>query len=362
MSFTQEVAEAQHRLKVNATAQRRHAIAEAKKGWQPPALVGSLHAQLRAPREKDAHVIDTMLGEDHNLVIAAQYKTGKTTMGLNLVRALVDGVDFLDHKTNMPDDARVCWMNGEMTQNNFLDYVAPMGVQAADRVAVLHLRGARLPILDDYVARWVIRYLRANKARVWVVDSWRRLCTWSGVNENHNEEVDSLTDRIDWIKQESGCREFITLAHTGRAKAEEGEEHSRGATSLDDWADVRWVLTSKQGARFMYTRGRAGDVPEFRLDYDPDTRLLTAEEGNRSEVADVAPRIDKWARKFADVVRQSPGLNTQQALDATGISSKDDRSRVPKWAEDGLDLVFKTKRGRAWLWYPVGDVGDREEM
>ena len=49
-----------------------------------------------------------------------------------------------------------------------------------------------------------------------------------------------LTSVIDEIKKQTKITEqFITTAHTGRAKHAEGDERARGATALDDWVDSR---------------------------------------------------------------------------------------------------------------------------
>ncbi|MGH3339732.1 MAG: hypothetical protein ACRDPL_13005 [Propionibacteriaceae bacterium] len=58
---------------------------------------------------------------------------------------------------------------------------------------------------------------------------------------------------IDEIKKQTEFTEqFITTAHTGRAKLAEGDERASGATPLDDWVGSRMVMTREGENRFLY--------------------------------------------------------------------------------------------------------------
>jgi hypothetical protein len=76
-------------------------------------------------------------------------------------------------------------------------------------------------------------------------------------------------------------------AHTGRTKAEEGQEHSRGAIYLEDWADQVWYMTRDgSGVRSLRAMGR--DVPQsledaFDLSYDGHTRSYLATGQTRTQ-------------------------------------------------------------------------------
>ena len=92
-----------------------------------------------------------------------------------------------------------------------------------------------------------------------------------------------LTSVIDEIKKQTKITEqFITTAHTGRAKLAEGDERARGATALDDWVDSRMVLTREGENRFLFAEGR-GKVAmlETKLIFDPATNLSLMGEGDR---------------------------------------------------------------------------------
>ncbi|WP_203735134.1 AAA family ATPase [Paractinoplanes durhamensis] len=254
-------------------------------------LGGSLDEMLARPVVGERYLIERLLGARHNMVLAAQYKTGKTTMGVNLIKSLADGAPFLGHKV-MSWEGRVAWWNGEMDDQDFHDYVRPLKVKNPKRVQLLHLRGRPVSILDPHSAEMVVKHLRDNEIGFWGVDSWRRFCAWNGVNENDNEAVERLTTRVDEIKERSGCDVFAAIAHTPRAAMEEGEERARGAAALDDWVDARWVLTkNRDGDRFLAVTGRGVGLEETKLEFNPATYRLTLGEGNRRTAVNETLRL-----------------------------------------------------------------------
>lgn len=69
-----------------------------------------------------------------------------------------------------------------------------------------------------------------------------------------------LAATIDEIKSQAGVAQFITTAHTSPAKHDEGTEHARGATALDD-LDVRMVMTGRAMIGFCSLRvGRSASM------------------------------------------------------------------------------------------------------
>jgi hypothetical protein len=113
-------------------------------------------------------------------------------------------------------------------------------------------------LLTDAGMDWTINWLIDNNVEIWLNDSWAKLCAWSDVDENDNTGVGRLTSVIDEIKKQTKITEqFITTAHTGRAKQAEGDERARGSDSarrlggLTDGADAggRESLPLRGGTR-----------------------------------------------------------------------------------------------------------------
>jgi hypothetical protein len=161
---------------------------------------------------------------------------------------------------------------------------------------VLHLRGYRLPPHQP-ARRGLGRALAAERdVAVWVVDPFARAFVGSGTSENDNTEVGRFLDTLDVIKERAGVSELVLPTHTGREEFEEGQERARGATRLDDWADVRWMLTKD----------------------DDDVRYFSAtgRDVERAPRISGASRAKESTRKLEDavvsVVSSSPGIALRQ--------------------------------------------------
>lgn len=219
----------------------------------------------------------------HNTTVSAAFKTGKTTLGGNLIRALADDGVFLDRFTVRPPIGRIGLLNYELTEGEMLDWLDEQGIANADRIAVLNLRGVPFSLTVDQHRDELVAWCRAMDVEVLHLDPHRRAFAGFG-EENSNDDVNRFTEALDELKADAGVQDLFLYVHMGRSSGEPGSEHARGATALDDWADQRWVLTKDEHQdRFFYADGRLPYVPEFRLSYDAAMRRLSAEEGNRRE-------------------------------------------------------------------------------
>jgi hypothetical protein len=319
------------RLKGSEIAKRRLAI----EGWRtPPAQISSLlFDDLARPREVAPYRVESLLGINHNASLTAQYKTGKTNLLCDLAGCLADGRPFLGQLAVRAPYGRIGVWNDEMDRDDFLDYVRPIGVIYQARIVTAHLRGYRVPILTDIGMDWAVKWLFENQVEIPLNDSWARLCAWSGIGENDNSGVVRLAEAINEIKSRAGVTNFVTTVHTGRAKHDEGSEHGRGATALDDWVDARWVLTRQGDDRFLYAEGRSVGMEETMLSYDAATRRSSIGGGNRAEArkgVGVGIVVEEVAR--ADGINKSdlinavrpriPSRNQADAADAIGQAIK----------------------------------------
>lgn len=217
----------------------------------------------------------------HNTTISAAFKTGKTTLGGNLIRAMADGGWFLDRFAVTTPTGRIGLLNYELTDGEMLDWLDEQGIANADRVAVLNLRGMPFSLTVDQHRDELVAWCKEMDVEVLHLDPHRRAFAGFG-EENSNDDVNRFTEALDELKADAGVQDLFLYVHMGRSSGEPGSEHARGATALDDWADQRWVLTKDEHQdRFLYADGRLPYVPEFRLSYDVVTRRLSAEDGNR---------------------------------------------------------------------------------
>jgi hypothetical protein len=253
-----------------------------------------------------------LAGAKHNVVITAQYKTGKTIFVTGtLARSLCDGVPFLDrYPVNVPDGGTVVghW-NCEMDPAEMLDdYIRPVGIHNAHNLHVANLRGYSVNILSDQGKAWAVSWLKERQVKVWTIDSFARVARMAGVSEKDNDEVMALLMRLDEIKVEAECDALFLITHTGRAEMEEGKERARGATAIDDWADARWIMTKMDDTRFLAVEGRSVAMSTTSLHFDNEKMRYEMGYGNKADV-----KADGATQAIVKVVRDNPGI-TQAGL------------------------------------------------
>lgn len=277
----QLVAQELERLRARRDAARILDEEVAAAAFREPRWLATLRDELAVPDEPVTYTVDELLPTGGNILLTAGFKTGKTTLVNNLARSLADGTDFLDTFPVTDTPGRVALWNYEVDDRMYRRWLRDENIENLDAITVLNLRGFRLPLMARQAEDWAVRWLEQNEIRVWVVDPFARAFTGSGTSENDNTEVGAFLDTLDVIKHRAGVTELILPTHTGRAEQEQGNERARGATRLDDWADVRWILTRQStGQRFFRATGRDVEVAEGRLDYGVETRALTFEAGH----------------------------------------------------------------------------------
>lgn len=342
--------------------------AEAERGWvgPPDDVSWSLTDALSDPPEPLPYLIDGLAGKKHNVVITAQYKTGKTafTMGA-IAYSLADGKDFLDHfPVHTPEGGvRVGHWNCEMDPAEMMnDYIRPVGIENTDNLVVANLRGHRVNILTPLGKQWAVDWLTKHDIRVWTVDSFARLARMAGVSEKDNDEVMSLLMALDEIKVEADIDVLFLITHTGRAEMEEGKERARGATAIDDWADARWIMTKTNDVRMLAVEGRGVALEATALQYNKDTKRSTKGYGGREEV-----KNDGGIQAVVRVVTEAPGITQGDMFKV--MKGQASQRLVVQLIEDAVDAGFvevrKETRGRgkpANCHYPTGfekPTGDR---
>jgi len=281
---------------------------DAARAFRIPPSLPTLTDELAIPARPASYRVDKLIPTGGNVLLAAQFKAGKTTLVSNLMRALVDRERFLDQYDVEAFDGRVVMFNYEVDRDQYREWLRDIDITDTDHITVLPLRGYRLPLLVPHVEDWVVAYLKAADARVWIVDPFARAASGSVQSENDNTEVGAFLEALDVIKERAGVSELILPTHTGRTEHEQGEERARGATRLDDWADVRWLLTKdKNDTRYFRATGRDVEVDEFALNFDPATRRLTIGGGDRWTV-----ERDALQDAVLTVVGNRPGVGARE--------------------------------------------------
>ena len=320
----------------------------------PPTFRASLADDLVAQPEEPAETILGVHRTGANAVIAAQYKAGKTTLVDNLIRALVDDEPFLGEYP-VHFDGRVALFNYELDEGQMVEWLGSLGIRNSDRVTTVHLRGMRLPLIAERAQQWAVEFMLEHDIKAWVLDPFARAFAGCG-NENDNGEVGAFLDALDLVKHEAQVPDLWLTHHFGRKDHDQGQEHGRGATRLDDWPDVRWLLTRQHDDRFLKIHGRGVDVDETQLLWEPSGRLRLGG-GTRQDSKRAASdfNLEFTVRLVVDAVRATPGVGSrgiEQALKGTG---KGQVSRALREALETGQVVRKSGGRNAFHHFVPGD-------
>lgn len=333
-------------------AQKERAAAD----WKPPAdeRGGNLADRLARERPKVPHRFEGLGKVGANTTIAAQYKSGKTTLVCNLVRSLADGVPLFGRfEVATPLSGNIAVFNYELDDDEFEDWLADQNIRNPNRVHLLHLRGEKLPLVSEPVEEWVTRWLAERDIEAWVIDPAARAFSGCG-DENSNQDVAAFTEAVDVIKHNAGVRDLWMPTHTGRGQ-EEAAERSRGATRWDDWPDVLWKLVKGDtGNRYFSAQGRKVSQAEIELSFDPDTgHLGTTGGGDRKSAADEA-EVSRAVQLLRSHLKQH-GQCSKSQLSGQISSTKKKAERVMKLAIDQGKIIEHKADGPGkphWLTLP----------
>ena len=300
-----------------------------------PDIFDNLTIELEQPDEEAKYLINEVFPTGGNITLTAEYKSGKTTLINNVVKALVDDHPFLGRYGVNDHDGNVVIFNYEVEPRQYRQWMREVGIINTDRVKLVHLRGLRMPMTSDFVQEKVIDILKGFDAQTWIVDPLARAFVGSG-DENSNSDMGTFLDTLDVIKYEAGVDNLIVAAHTGRA-SESGIERARGASRFDDWADVRWILTrNDEGQRFLKAHGRDVDMEQHVLSYDTHSRHLTVEKA----ITRTDQTIENIMKQIVDLVKDNPGITTGDLKKKLGKSTEY-REKAYKYVVDAGQIIAK---------------------
>lgn len=280
-------------LRINREAQRRLDEEQRPKLELPP--LKSLTVLLAEPDEDTPWLIDKVMQADSRVMLAAQFKSGKTTTTCNLVRSLADGDPFLGAFTINQAPWRITIIDDELSERMLRGWLRDQNVKNTDAVAdvvSLHGRVGSFNILDEHTrALWVDR-LTSVGCNFLILDCLRPILDALGLDENR--DAGKFLTAFDALLAEAGITNAVMVDHMGHSG-----ERNRGDSRKLDWPDATWKLVREtdkpDSARYFSAYGRDVDLWEGRLGFDPVTRHLTYVAGSRTD--------SKVRAAYIDVVR-----------------------------------------------------------
>jgi hypothetical protein len=282
---------------------------------------------LEESEEKPVEVIEGLHYRGNNTLLVAEFKTGKTTLEINLAQSLVDGTPFLGkYKTYLPY-GKVAFLNYEMDEKQFRSWLNEHEIENTDRIVPLNLRGYRLSFWDDAVMNELAQWLFENEVGFIIMDPAAR--AWRGLieNEGDNIQLSEFFGAIDELKRLGDVSNLLIAAHTPR---EEGATRARGGGEIEAWPDGNWYLSKVRGGkvRTLRAEGRDIDLEETALEFDPDTRSLTA----TGSVA--STKLEAGVEAVVGAVKRYKKFGSTKEL-ADALKGQTGEKR--KWIKEALD-------------------------
>lgn len=296
-----------------------HAIAIEARGTPKPLAIYTLRDLLAEPEIDPTWTIVDLQPWNTRVMLAAQYKSGKTTLIANLIRSLLDGDLFLGKYAVAPLAGLVVLLDFEMSTSQLKTWYREHGIKADHRLVIIPMRGmaAHFDLTNkDVLAEWVTR-LKAWGAAYLIIDCLRPVLDALGLDEHH--DTGKFLGPLDTLLVDAGCLNCCVVHHMGHT-----EERTRGDSRLRDWPDVEWRMVRKDddpaSTRYFTAFGRDVEIGEQQLGYDQTTRRLSIVGGSRKTEA---------AREALDLVLQfvrvenAKGVTPTQNAIAEGLKDSD---------------------------------------
>src|SRR5690606_21823418 len=141
-TFDERVEEELQRLLVRDAAQRR--FRRETRPPQPLPEILTLRERLQRPQPPIAWRIEGWQPAGTRVLLAAQYKAGKTTLTGNLTRCLVDNQPWLNTAAVQPIvTGHVTILDFEMSERQLDSWLGDQGIERDDKVLIVPLRGKR---------------------------------------------------------------------------------------------------------------------------------------------------------------------------------------------------------------------------
>lgn len=339
------------RLRVQREA-RRLVDAEQRPATAPPEIL-TLADRLTRPTPPVTWRVHGWQPAGGRVVLAAQYKSGKTTMVGNLVRCLADGAPWLGRWTVEPVSGTVAVLDLEMSAHQLDRWLSDQGITGTDRVLPIPLRGAAssLDLLDPQRLTWWADTLRQHRVSYLVLDCLRPALDALGLDEAR--EAGRYLVALDELLRLAGIPEALVVHHMGHHG-----ERSRGDSRIRDWPDAEWRLVREaeepDTPRYISAYGRDVEQGETRLEWDSETRHLTVAGGSRAEAAHrdaLSEMVD--ALETAGEPLSMRGLETAMRERGTSLSREALRRAVDIGQRDGSVQVTPGARGAKLVSAPV---------
>lgn len=266
-----------------------------------------LDSLLEEPDESQQYIIEGLWPEGARVLLAAQYKAGKTTMTGNLIRCLVDEDEFLG-AYNVTRKLRVGLVDTEMTRDMIKRWMRDQGIVNRAAVEVFPMRGqvSTLDIMDDRGRADMAQILQPAHLDVLILDCLRPVLDALGLAED--KDAGKFLVYFDELLKRADIGNGMVVHHMGHQ-----QERSRGDSRIRDWPDVEWKLVrdteDPASTRFFSAFGRDVQVEESEIFFNSINRHLSIVGGSRQQKSE-----SELLDAIKEVLRDYPSGLSKNAL------------------------------------------------
>jgi hypothetical protein len=337
--FAEEVEREARRLRIRDAAQRKIRREQQRDlGNLDPIRLTDF---LAIPDEPVDYRIAGVWPSGGRIVLAAQWKVGKTTLTGNVIRALADGALFLDRFRTQP--AEVTLLDFEMDPRKIRQWLRDQQIKYASHVHVVALRGkvSSFDVLDPQIrSEWAARIRGSHVA---IFDCLRPILDALALDENR--DAGRLLMAIDELLNEAQVPEALIVHHMGHTG-----ERSRGDSRIIDWPDATWKLVRENpnlenSPRYFSAYGRDVYQAESLLEYNSETRRLALIGGNRKDASNT-----RLLEPLLEILRSSEDGMSGRQLDDAMMDAGHGRNAsrdVRQYAVKKGHVVTEPGKGRA---------------
>lgn len=220
-------------------------------------------------------LMDRLIPYGGSVLLAGQYKAGKSTLMLNLIKSLTTGTRFLG-AFDVPNPLKVAYVDLELGRSLAWDWMDEIPGIKFERVVYVPRvgQGSQLHMQSETIRSKWARQLRQSGVDVLIVDPLSPIMSALGIDENSAETVRPMLDAFDVLKVEAELQSVIVTHHTGH----QNTGRARGATAFMDWP-AAFMSIIKQGEdedspRAFRAFGRDVSVSTTQLMFEEATRTL----------------------------------------------------------------------------------------
>ena len=267
----------------------------AARDWRPP-LVVTGRDEIDNPSEVPTELVSGLILDRGITLMSAQNKTGKSTVGVNVVFSLLYGEPlFGTQRVSFPETSRVAVLNAEVDQGIYAKWCRARGVfddpDVASRVTFIPCASGAPDIQDPMQRGWLLHAIA--DCDFLLIDPASKVFRGE---ENSNTEVNAWWRSLRGLMSEAGIPSALVIHHAGH----EGRA-ARGASAWEGDAEVvlRYAHDGGPGEvptttrRYLTGMGRIDNIPQLALDFDAENHRLFIDRKSVGREGDRQAREDK---------------------------------------------------------------------